>query len=66
MAFTPLISDGRIRFTDPRGAWAGTLALGSIIVLGLATSIPFKPVLPLPPSAEAPRAVIAGRAPHLV
>lgn len=45
VAFTPLISEGRIAFSDPRGAWAGTLALGSIVVLGLATSIPFKPVV---------------------
>lgn len=43
VAFTPLISEGRISFSDPRGAWAGTLALGSILVLGLATSIPFRP-----------------------
>lgn len=54
VAFTPLISEGRISFSDPRGAWAGTLALGSIIVLGLATSIPFRPVLPLTRSADAP------------
>ena len=45
VAFTPMISEGRISFSDPRGAWAGTLALGSIIVLGLATSIPFRPAL---------------------
>lgn len=47
VAFTPLISEGRISFSDPRGAWAGTLAIGSIIVLGLATSIPFRPVRPV-------------------
>ena len=54
VAFTPLISEGRISFGDPRGAWAGTLALGSIIVLGLATSIPFRPVLPPIRSADTP------------
>lgn len=42
VAMTPLISDGRISFAEPRGAWAGVLALGSILVLGLATSIPFR------------------------
>ena len=63
VAFTPLISEGRISFADPRGAWAGTLALGSIIVLGLATSIPFRPVLPLRPSADAPPTVLKDRAP---
>ncbi|KRB38931.1 hypothetical protein [Microbacterium sp. Root180] len=47
VAFTPLISEGRISFSDPRGAWAATLALGSIVVLGLATSIPFRPVVPV-------------------
>jgi hypothetical protein len=46
VAFTPVISEGRISFGDPRGAWAGVLALGSIVVLGLATSIPFRPVVP--------------------
>ena len=66
VAFTPLISEGRISFTDPRGAWAGTLALGSIIVLGLATSIPFRPVLPLIRSADAPPPVWKDRAPHSV
>lgn len=45
VAFTPMISEGRISFSDPRGVWAGTLALCSIIVLGLATSIPFRPAL---------------------
>lgn len=54
VAFTPLISEGRISFGDPRGAWAGTLALGSIVVLGLATSIPFRSVLPATGSAETP------------
>ncbi|WP_342001500.1 hypothetical protein MRBLWH7_001886 [Microbacterium sp. LWH7-1.2] len=54
VAFTPVISEGRISFTDPRGAWAGTLALGSILALGLATSIPFRPVLPLSRSAGVP------------
>jgi hypothetical protein len=66
VAFTPLISEGRISFTDPRGAWAGTLALGSIIVLGLATSIPFRPVLPLIRSADAPPPVLKDRAPNSV
>jgi len=66
VAFTPLISEGRISFSDPRGAWAGTLALGSIIVLGLATSIPFKPVLPLIRSADAPTPVLKDRAPNSV
>ena len=64
VAFTPLISEGRISFSDPRGAWAGTLALGSIIVLGLATSIPFRPVLPLVRSADAPPPVLKDRAPN--
>ncbi|MFW0772048.1 hypothetical protein ACLRGI_02630 [Paenarthrobacter nitroguajacolicus] len=66
VAFTPLISEGRISFSDPRGAWAGTLALGSVIVLGLATSIPFRPVLPLIRSADAPPAVLKDRAPDSV
>lgn len=64
VAFTPLISDGRISFSDARGAWAGTLALGSIIVLGLATSIPFRPVLPLPRSADAPPPMMNERGPE--
>lgn len=64
VALTPLISDGRISFSDPRGAWAGTLALGSIIVLGLATSIPFRPVLPLIRSADAPPPVLKDRGPN--
>jgi hypothetical protein len=62
VAFTPLISEGRISFSDPRGAWAGTLALSSIIVLGLATSIPFRPVHPLIRSTEAPPPVVLDRA----
>ncbi|MFB8147424.1 SRPBCC family protein [Microbacterium sp. NPDC057407] len=66
VAFTPLISDGRISFSDPRGAWAGTLALGSIVVVGLATSIPFRPVLPLTASADASPPVIKDRAPEPV
>lgn len=66
VAFSPLISEGRISFSDPRGAWAGTLALGSVIVLGLATSIPFRPVLPLIRSADAPPAVLKDRAPDSV
>lgn len=41
-AAAPAISEGRISFADPRGAWAGTLCLASILVLGLATSIPFR------------------------
>ena len=45
VAMTPVISEGRVSFAEPRGAWAGTLALTSILVLGLATSIPFRPVL---------------------
>lgn len=45
IAMTPVISEGRISFADPRGAWAGTLGLTSILVLGLATSIPFRRVL---------------------
>lgn len=66
VAFTRLISDGRISFSDPRGAWAGTLALGSIIVLGLATSIPFRPVLPPIRAADAPPPVVKDRAPKPV
>lgn len=62
VAFTPLISEGRISFSDPRGAWAGTLATGSIIVLGLATSIPFRPVRPLIRPAEAPPPQVKDRA----
>lgn len=66
VAFTPLISDGRISFSDPRGAWAGTLALSSIIVLGLATSIPFRPALPLNRSADAPPPAAEHHAPRPV
>ena len=44
VAMTPVISEGRVSFAEPRGAWAGTLALTSVLVLGLATSIPFRPV----------------------
>jgi hypothetical protein len=44
VAMAPVISDDRISFAEPRGAWAGTLALTSILVLGLATSIPFRQV----------------------
>ncbi|WP_426321761.1 hypothetical protein [Microbacterium sp. E-13] len=64
VAFTPLISEGRISFTEPRGAWAGTLALGSIMVLGLATSIPFRPVLVLSRSAGAPPTMSRDRSPN--
>ncbi|MDQ7879528.1 hypothetical protein Q9R08_16160 [Microbacterium sp. QXD-8] len=46
VAMTPVISDGRVSFAEPRGAWAGLLGLSSILVLGLATSIPFQPVVP--------------------
>ena len=46
VAMTPVISDGGISFAEPRGAWAGVLGLTSIVVLGLATSIPFRPVVP--------------------
>jgi MFS family permease len=42
VAMTPVISDGNISFAEPRGAWAGLLGLCSILVLGLATSIPFR------------------------
>lgn len=52
VAMTPLISEGRVSFADPRGAWAGLLALSSILVLGLATSIPFRPVVRGAPSAS--------------
>jgi hypothetical protein len=45
VAMTPLISQGNISFAEPRGAWAGVLGLSSILVLGLATSIPFRRVL---------------------
>lgn len=45
IAMTPLISGGRVSFAEPRGAWAGLLGLGSILVLGLASSIPFRPVI---------------------
>lgn len=45
VAMTPVISEGRISFAEPRGAWAGLLALSSILVLGLATSIPFRRVI---------------------
>ncbi|HWH97429.1 MAG TPA: hypothetical protein VNS80_03600 [Pseudolysinimonas sp.] len=44
VAMTPLISDGNVSFAEPRGAWAGLLGLSSILVLGLATSIPFRDV----------------------
>lgn len=47
VAMTPVISDGRVSFADPRGAWAGLLELSSILVLGLATSIPFRRVIPV-------------------
>lgn len=52
VAMTPLISEGRVSFADPRGAWAGLLALSSILVLGLAASIPFRPVVAGAPSAS--------------
>lgn len=42
VAMTPVISDGNVSFAEPRGAWAGVLGLGSILVLGLADSIPFR------------------------
>lgn len=45
IAMTPVISDGRVSFAEPRGAWAGLLGLSSILVLGLATSIPFRRVV---------------------
>ena len=45
VAMTPLISDGRVSFAEPRGAWAGVLGLTSILVLGLATAIPFRAVV---------------------
>jgi hypothetical protein len=45
-AAAPAISEGGISFADPRGAWAGTLCLTSILVLGLATSIPFRSPAP--------------------
>jgi hypothetical protein len=45
-AAAPAISEGRIAFDEPRGAWAGVLCLGSILVLGLATSIPFRSPVP--------------------
>lgn len=44
-AAAPAISDGRVDFGEPRGAWAGVLALGSMLLLGLATSIPFRPLI---------------------
>lgn len=47
VAMTPVISEGRVAFAEPRGAWAGLLGLSSILVLGLATSIPFRPVVPV-------------------
>lgn len=45
VAMTPVISGGRVSFAEPRGAWAGLLELSSILVLGLASSIPFRPVI---------------------
>ena len=47
VAMAPVISDGQVSFADPRGAWAGVLGLSSILVLGLATSIPFRRVVPV-------------------
>ncbi len=41
---TTVISDGRVTVTDPRGAWTMVLGLTSILTLGLAASIPFRPV----------------------
>lgn len=54
VAMTPMISDGRVSFADPRGAWGGLLELSSILVLGLATSIPFRRVVPVRVDANAP------------
>jgi len=41
---TTVISDGRVTVTEPRGAWTMVLGLTSILTLGLAASIPFRPV----------------------
>jgi hypothetical protein len=63
VAMTPEISEGRVSFTDPRGAWAGTLELASILVLGIAASIPFRPVtLPGGPVEDLPIAQQGDRA----
>ena len=56
VAMTPVISDGRVSFAEPRGAWAGVLELSSILVLGLATSIPFRRIVPVRVDANATEA----------